>query len=398
MKNINIITGLALAIFALFNTSCSKGNNGGDSEDQGAGNYKVELAFPALSVIENPIELTSPYDETNRLFVVSQKGVIYALRNNSEVKNADTFLDISSKVASGGETGLLGLAFHPSYKINGYVYVNYTRRNPDLQTVISRFKVNSSNPNIADASSEEILLTYNQPFDNHNGGKLAFGNDGFLYIAAGDGGSGGDPLKNGQNKTTLLGKILRIDVDRTENGKKYTIPADNPFKANSSSFKEEIYAYGLRNPWRFSFDKVNGTLWAADVGQNKQEEIDIISKGGNYGWNDVEGSDCFGSSDCNKAGLIAPIWTYGRSEGGSITGGYVCRDTSLNKLTGKYIYGDFLSGKIWALSYSGNKAVSNDLIAEVDKGTLSSFGEDSNGNMYILNYSEGKIYKIAVEK
>jgi glucose/arabinose dehydrogenase len=189
-----------------------------------------------------------------------------------------------------------------------------------------------------------------------------------------------------------------LDVNSAEGGKKYAIPADNPFKANKNGFKEEIYAYGLRNPWRFNFDKATGTLWAADVGQDRFEEIDIIEKGGNYGWNVMEANECFGSSDCDKAGMALPIWNYGRSEGGSITGGYVCHDKNLPGLAGKYIYGDFLSGNIWALTFSGKKAVNNDLIANVTSGSLSSFGEDSNGNLFILNYSDGKIYKLIAEK
>lgn len=400
MKHFRISIALLLTVFSLLGFNCSKNNKPavGDKQTPEADKYKIIAAFPNLPGIGSPIDLMSPEDGTNRIFVVAQKGVIYQFANNADTKDAGIFLDISSKISSGGETGLLGMAFHPAFKTNGYVYVNYTRMNPDLETVISRFKVSSSNANIADNASEEILLTYTQPFSNHNGGKIAFGNDGFLYIAAGDGGSGGDPMRNGQNKGSLLGKILRLDVNSAEGGKKYGIPADNPFKANKNGFKEEIYAYGLRNPWRFNFDKATGILWAADVGQDRFEEIDIIEKGGNYGWNVMEANECFGSGDCDKAGMVLPIWNYGRSEGGSVTGGYVCHDKNLTDLAGKYIYGDFLSGNIWALTFSGKKAVNNDLIANVTSGSLSSFGEDSNGNLFILNYSDGKIYKLMADK
>jgi glucose/arabinose dehydrogenase len=356
-----------------------------------AGEYNLTVAFPNLK-FSNPIELTAPSDNTDRIFTVAQRGIIYVFPNKQDVQNASVFLDLSAKVTFGGERGLLGLAFHPNYKANGYFYVNYTRGNP-LETVISRFKVSASNPNEADPNSELVLLRYNQPYDNHNGGKVAFGNDGCLYIAAGDGGSGGDPHGNGQNRKVLLGKILRIDVNTPSAGMSYSIPPDNPFINNTSGYRQEIFAYGMRNPWRFSFDRQTGTLWAGDVGQNRIEEVDIIEKGGNYGWNIMEATECFNTTNCDKTGLTEPVWSYGRSEGISVTGGYVCYDKSLTGLTGKYIYGDYGSGKIWALTYSGKKAVKNELIATLSDG-LSSFGEDSNNNLYILAYNGGKIYKL----
>jgi len=358
------------------------------------GKYTVVQAFPNIPAITNPVELTAPNDGTSRIFVVSVKGVIYEFAGTADAATRNTFLDITGKVASGGELGLLGLAFSPDYKTNGYFYVNYTRRNPSLETVIARYKVSAGNPNQADPASEEILMTFAQPFENHNGGKLAFGNDGFLYIATGDGGSGGDPNKNGQNTKALLGKILRIDVSGIG---AYKIPADNPFKGNTSGLREEIYAYGMRNPWRFSFDHTTGWLWAADVGQNKTEEIDIIEKGGNYGWVTMEGNDCY-VSDCDKTGLTMPVYTYGRDAGASITGGFVARDKNLPGLNDRYVYGDYVSGNIWALSNTNKTAGENDLIATVSANTLSSFGEDSNNNLYILNYTDGKIYKFIVTK
>jgi glucose/arabinose dehydrogenase len=357
--------------------------------------YTATLAFSNLPEFRYPVELTSPIDGTDRIFVVAQRGVIHVFANKVGVSTPTVFLDITKKVKFGGEAGFLGLAFHPDYKTNGYFYVNYMRNDPSLETVIARYKVSASNPNVADPNSEEILLTYTQPYDNHNGGKLAFGNDKLLYIAAGDGGSWGDPHANGQNKAAFLGKILRIDVNKQVDGKKYTIPADNPFKGNNEGFREEIYAYGMRNPWRFSFDRTTGWLWAGDVGQNAVEEIDIIEKGANYGWNIAEGNQGYKSNKFDRAIFAFPIWTYNHGvEGSSVTGGYVCRDKNLPALNGKYIYGDYTSGKIWALASNGKKAIQNELIANVTPGSLSSFGEDSKSNLYILNYSDGKIYKL----
>ncbi len=357
--------------------------------------FKLTLAFPNLE-IDMPVELTSPADNTDRIFVVAQKGQILVFPNKGDVKNALVFLNIVKNVDSGGEKGLLGLAFHPEYKSNGYFYVNYTRSSP-LETVISRFKV-STNPNVADPTSEVILLKFAQPYSNHNGGKVAFGKDGYLYISTGDGGSGGDPQNNGQDRKSLLGKILRIDVNNRSAGKMYSIPSDNPYKGSEGAFREEIYAYGLRNAWRFNFDNETGMLWAGDVGQNEIEEVDIIEKGGNYGWRIMEAEECFKPRNCDKAGMILPIFSYrqGSSTGKSVTGGYVCRDKNLPGLTGKYVYGDFVSGNIWALTYSGKKAVKNELIATLSDG-LSSFGEDSKRNLYVLAYGTGRIYRLSPE-
>jgi glucose/arabinose dehydrogenase len=249
-------------------------------------------AFPNLN-FEQPVDIQSPKDGTNRLFVLSQPGIIFVFENDPGTKQKEIFLDIRGKVLFGGEQGLLGLAFHPDYKQNGYFFLDYTANNP-RRTVISRFKVSQDDPNKADPESELILLEVEQPYSNHNGGQISFGPDGYLYISLGDGGSGGDPLNAGQDLTMLLGSLLRIDVDKISGGRNYAIPDDNPFKDNSEGFKEEIYAYGLRNVWRFSFDNQN-RLWAADVGQNKWEEINIIEKGKNYGWRIMEGKHCFES-------------------------------------------------------------------------------------------------------
>ena len=384
MKSLTFILGLVLVV--LF-------NNGVKRELPMADNYQLSLAFPSLE-FEMPVELVSPDDGTDRIFIVEQKGRIIGFKNSPTAKNTSIFLDLVRKVDSGGEKGLLGLAFDPDYKSNGFFYVNYTRSRP-LETVISRFKVSASNPDLADADSEEILLRFAQPYSNHNGGKIAFGKDGYLYISTGDGGSGGDPHNNSQDKKTWLGKILRIDVNSVSGGKKYDIPDDNPFKNNREGYREEIYAYGLRNAWRFNFDDETGWLWAGDVGQNEIEEIDIIENGGNYGWRMMEGNKCFKPRNCNKENLVLPIWSYpqGSSTGRSVTGGYVCRDKKLSGLFGKYIYGDFVSGNIWALSYAGKKAVKNELILTLSNG-LSSFGEDSRKNLYVLAYGTGKVYKL----
>jgi glucose/arabinose dehydrogenase len=386
-----VSTAIMIALSCKSNNSAPSGNNQPPPAD--LGKYNIVQAFPGLPTITRPVELTAPDDATNRIFVVSQSGVIHQFSNTAGVTAKTVFLDVTSKVVSNGEMGLLGLAFAPDYKTSGYFYISYVRRSPALETVIARYKVSAGDPNVADPNSEEILLTYAQPFENHKGGKLAFGNDKFLYIATGDGGSGGDPNRNGQNKKALLGKILRIDVSKAGSGTKYAIPADNPFADNTEGFRAEIYAYGLRNPWRFCIDGTTGLLWAADVGQAKQEEIDIIERGGNYGWNQMEGNECY-TANCDKSGSVLPIWSYGRSDGGSITGGYVSRDKSLPGLDGRYIYGDFISGNIWALTTANKVAVTNDLIGKVDGGSLSSFGEDSQKNLYILNYSNGKIYKL----
>lgn len=405
MKKYKVLYSLSLILFVI---SCDHSNAGDNIVSNDTtnhpittiadnGSYVLSEAFPKLE-FDQPVELTSPDDNTNRVFVLAQKGVIHVFTGKPDANKSTVFLDITSKVESGGEKGLLGLAFHPDYKNNGYFYVNYTRGNP-LETVIARYKVSASDPDVADPASELILLKYRQPYENHNGGKVAFGNDGFLYIAVGDGGSGGDPGNRAQNKKELLGKILRIDVNKPTGNLPYGIPADNPFRGNTDGFREEIYSYGMRNPWRFSFDKPSGALWAGDVGQNKIEEVDVIEKGGNYGWNVMEADECFKSDNCGKEGLTTPIWSYhqGSETGHSVTGGYVCHDKNLPGLEGKYIFGDFVSGNIWALTYSDKKAVRNELIAKLSDG-LSSFGQDSQSNLYVLAYGAGKIYKISGKK
>ncbi len=360
--------------------------------------YELKQAYDNVE-INSPVEAVTAADGQNRLFVVDQEGKIFWLPEQAAAGTTPTLvLDISSQVKSGGEMGLLGLAFHPDFKTNGYFYVNYTTGDP-LETRISRFTWQASGNAVADPGSELVLLTYKQPFQNHNGGKVAFGPDGMLYISVGDGGSGGDPQNNAQNRANLLGKILRLDVDNPSGGRNYGIPADNPFAKNTAGHREEIYAYGLRNPWKFSFDTKTGMLWAADVGQNKIEEIDIIVKGGNYGWNIMEASACFKpDANCDQSNLILPVHEYKHADGVSITGGYVYRGKNLPALQGKYIYGDYASGKVWALTINkdGTKASGNELLLTTGF-PISSFGLDANNEILLLNYAEGKIYRLGVQ-
>jgi len=298
------------------------------------------------------------------------------------------FLNISGQVTSGGEQGLLGLAFPPGFSTRQDFYVNYTNRTGVGDTVIARFNV-GSDPDQADPASRRELLTIVQPFTNHNGGQLAFGPDNLLYIGSGDGGSGGDPLGNAQNTTSLLGKILRLDV--LSGALPYAVPSGNPFGT-------EVWAFGLRNPWRFSFDRMTGDLYLADVGQSTREEIDFQpagnGSGANYGWNIMEGSLCFSSTSCSSAGLTLPVVEYDHTSGDcSVTGGYVYRG-SIPTLRGTYLYGDFCSGRIWGLRQNGSTWENRLLI---DSTLLvSTFGEDENGELYVADYATGTIYRIGV--
>ncbi len=358
--------------------------------------YTPVEAFPNLR-FDNPVFLTHSGDGTNRIFVMELDGIIKVFSNSSSASPAPVFLNIDDRVTSGGEMGLLGLAFHPDYASNGFFYVNYTTEiNGPRRTVIARFSVKPGNPNEADPSQELILLEFNQPFANHNGGMLEFGPDGYLYIATGDGGSGGDPQNNGQNRATLLGKILRIDVNHPGVGLNYGIPPDNPFVDNTQGFREEIFAYGLRNPWRFSIDHPSGEIWAGDVGQGAREEIDLIENGKNYGWRIMEGNLCFDPpSNCNRTGLTLPVIDYGRDLGFSVTGGYVYRGLLRPELTGAYVYGDYGSGRIWMLRYENSQVTEQSELVDTDF-SISSFGVDQNNELYIIDYGgNGAIYRFS---
>ena len=359
-----------------------------DSET--AGSIQVERVFPDLS-FEEMTNLVQPDDASGLIFVTEQRGVIYAFSANNS-QQADIFLDITDRVnRGGGEEGLLGLAFDPDYQENGYFYVYYSAADPS-RSVLSRFSLDEEDTDVADPDSEVIIMEVAQPYANHNAGQLAFGPDGYFYIALGDGGGAGDPLGNAQNLGTVLGSILRIDVSGLSAPGDYEIPADNPFVGTEGA-QEEIWVYGLRNPWRFSFDSETGLLWAGDVGQNSWEEIDIIVKGANYGWKIMEGSHCYyPSTGCDQSGLTLPIFEYDHSQGCSVTGGYVYRGDQIPSLQGYYIYGDYCSGNIWALAYDGNVVTENILLAESGL-RITSFGEDLAGNLYILD-RQGGIYTL----
>lgn len=378
----------AIIFVAVTATYCDPATTEDPPPSTGLAKVRTAVAFPNLT-FRRPVDLQQPADNSNRLFVVEQEGIISVFDRDANVSSKKTYLDITDRVDDGGnEEGLLGLAFHPNYVTNGFFYVNYTASNPN-RTVISRFSV-SSDPDKADADSEQVILSFSQPYSNHNGGQVSFGPDGFLYIAIGDGGSGGDPHNNGQDRTTLLGTIARIDVN-SGGAMNYSIPDDNPFKGNTSGYREEIYAYGLRNPWRFSFDAETGQLWTADVGQNSYEEVDIIEKGGNYGWKLMEGKHCF-TRNCVQSGLKLPVWEYPRNEGVSVTGGFVYRGDLLTSLKGKYIYADFGSQKIWALDVTDiTKPLNTELV--VASFPVASFGVDVDNELYICGF-DGKIHKL----
>ncbi len=351
---------------------------------------QIELidAFPNLS-FNHPLYLTNSGDGTNRVFVVEQSGRIMVFPNSSTTQTSHIYLDLADIVTSGGETGLLGLAFHPDYQTNGFFYVDYIYTVDDtLKTKISRFQV-SSNPDSADKNSEFQILTFTQPYASHNGGWIGFGpNDGFLYIATGDGGSNGDEDNNGQRINTLLGKILCVDVD---GGTPYAIPPTNAFVDSTNvEVRKEIYAWGFRNPWRCSFDPITGWFIVADVGQGSWEEIDIVQNGKNYGWRCYEGTHQFDFIECNYPEYISPIWEYDHSLGCSITGGYIYRESNIPELEGKYIYGDYCSFKIWALEYDGiNPPTNQDLLTA--PSYITSFGVDEQKELYLTS-ENGNIY------
>lgn len=366
-----------------------------DLTDMRLKEMKVERVFSDI-YFKRMVYLTHSNDQTDRLFLVLQPGRIMVFSRVGDLSYVETFLDIRHLVSDvGNEEGLLGLAFDPAYEDTGFFYVHYSAGNPK-RSVVSRFKVDDSNPNFANHESERIFMEVRQPFSNHNGGQIEFGPDGYLYIGFGDGGSANDPRDNGQDTTTLLGTILRVDVSQIDLRGKYLIPSDNPFVDTSGGIRPEIWAYGLRNPWRFSFDRDTGDLWVGDVGQNRFEEIDLIKSGANYGWNVMEGSHCSSKKNtCNLSNMMLPIFQYGRDDGCSVTGGYVYRGTRNPPMFGAYIYGDFCSGKIWGLRYNGKEVIEHILIVDSEL-KISSFGEDQSGEIYILSFS-GEIYRLASE-
>ena len=356
--------------------------------------YYIYNGFPNLS-FEDPVGIYSPTDGSDRLFVIEQPGQIKVFNNETAIQIANTFLDIRSIVNQGDfytEEGLLGLAFHPNYSQNGYFYVNYTKYGP-RRNIIARYQVNPENPNEGDYNSAVIILEVNQPYSNHNGGQMGFGNDGYLYISFGDGGSSGDPQGNSQNLSNLLGTIIRIDVDNTSPPLNYSIPDDNPF-IDTIDARKEIYAYGLRNTWKFSWDSVTGELWGADVGQNAYEEVNIIKSGLNYGWNSMEGFHCFPpGSSCNDTDFEQPVFEYELYVEGvcSVTGGYVYHGTDIMSLQNKYIYGDWCTGDIWAYKRNTDSPDTNEHL--INTGiNITSFGIDMNNELLIC--ANNSIYKI----
>ncbi|WP_257450605.1 PQQ-dependent sugar dehydrogenase [Archangium lipolyticum] len=351
----------------------------------------TQPAFSRLTFNQPLFVLQAPGD-ASRVFVVQRGGIVRVFANNDTVSTASTFINITSRVNSGagGEAGLLGMAFHPRFATNREVFLSYTGYGgtTNLRSVISRFK-SLDNGATLDPNSEQVLLTVEQPYNNHNGGGIAFGPDGYLYIGLGDGGSGGDPQNNAQNLNSLLGKFLRIDVNGAA---PYAIPPTNPFSRGGG--KPEIYAWGLRNPWRWSFDRATGELWVGDVGQNALEEVDRVVLGGNYGWRIMEADQCYNPKPCSSAGLIGPIVQYPRSEGASITGGYVYRGTAIPALVGRFIYGDYVSGRIWAVKNDPTTGTASpQLLVDTTFG-ISSFGELANGEVLLTDINSGKLHKL----
>ena len=368
--------------------------------DESLPTVRLSRAFPRLT-FTRPIYLTHAGDASNRLFVVEQRGRILVFQNRSDVTAAQEFLDIRPIVRMRhNEEGLLALAFHPKYAENGRFYVYYTASDP-RRGVLSRFSVSVDDPGRADPSSEQVILEVEQPWGNHNGSTVLFGPDGYLYMSLGDGGAANDPHNNGQDLSTLLATIIRIDIDRQDPDRNYAIPKDNPF-VNRPGARGEIWAYGLRNIWRMSFDRETGDLWGGDIGQGKFEEIDLIVKGGNYGWNIREGKHDFRPRESAEP-LIDPVVEYGRREGLSVTGGYVYRGDRVPQLRGAYIYADYVSRKIWGLRYEGGKVTMHrEIFSGSGRAYVTSFGEDAAGELYICAFdspdgrggSDGRIYRL----
>jgi hypothetical protein len=349
------------------------------------------LALEQVANAVAPVAIAHAGD--SRLFITEQAGRIVIFEGTRVLPTP--FLDIRPLVRSGDEQGMLGLAFHPRYLQNGFFYVNYTNTAGD--TVIARYSVSTTNPNIANPASAVVLLRIDQPFPNHNGGQLKFGPDGYLYIGMGDGGSGGDPLNHAQNLQSLLGKMLRIDVDRTLPGLQYAIPDDNPFR-NHPTARREIWSLGLRNPWRFTFDRLTGDMFIADVGQNAWEEVSFqpgTSGGGeNYGWRIMEGAHCYPpGASCSASGLVLPILEYGRQQGDcSVTGGYRYRGMDYPRMHGFYFYGDYCTGRIWAATQQGDGSWTTEPVLNAGVN-ITTFGEDFVGELYVAGHG-GAIYRI----
>jgi len=368
------------------------------AEETGRG---IAVQFvPALGGLEFELALQVAHanDQSGRLFVVGQRGVIHVVVDRDQPL-PKIFLDIRQQVRhqrNQNEEGLLGLAFHPDHARNGQLFIYYTAADQPKRSVLSRFRVDRENRDRCDPESEEILLEIEQPFWNHNGGTLIFGPDGYLYIGLGDGGSANDPSENGQNPRTLLGSILRIDVDRREGGLPYAIPEDNPFVGRTQEGRPEVWAFGLRNVWRMAFDPATDELWCGDVGQDAWEEINVIHRGGNYGWNIREGLHELEKSQGTPNGpLIDPLWEYPRHVGKSITGGNVYRGQRLPELVGKYLFADYVAGSVWALDYDLKQGQVRQHYTLRESGLpVVSFSEDEQGEVFLID-SAGQIFQLA---
>jgi len=372
-----------LALLALLGCSSPPGTAPPATTDS------LRLVPVVTSGLSSPVYLTAPTGDTARLFVVEQSGQIRIVQHGQLLPAA--FLDIHTRLVSGGEQGLLSVAFHPNYGTNGYLYVNYTDLNGD--TRVERYTVSAADSNLADTATHKLIIFIPQPYTNHNGGLVMFGPDGMFYIGMGDGGSGGDPQNRAQSPDSMLGKLLRIDVD---GGDPYAIPAGNPFATSGGA--KEIWALGLRNPWRFAFDRSAGLLYIGDVGQGAWEEVDVqpASQGGlNYGWRIMEGAHCYNPANCSSAGLVLPAVEYDHSNGQcAIIGGFVYRGTRFPALAGQYFYADLCAGWVRSFSYAGG-AVTGQTSWNLDlsPGSPLSFGEDARGELYLL--TGGGVYRIA---
>lgn len=357
----------------------------------GGNGLALKQVFKGIS-FQRPLAILQAPGQSNVWYVVEQAGRVLRIEGQAGKLKSNVFIDIRDRVESGpNEAGLLGMAFDPNFTSNGRVYFSYTWIDVSLESVLSRFWSQDGGIS-AQKQKEEMLLRVLQPFTNHNGGNIQFGPDGYLYLGLGDGGSAGDPEGNGQNTQSLLGTLLRIDVSGENVIKGYRIPKDNPFVKGGG--RSEIYAYGFRNPWRWSFDRKTGELWVADVGQNSWEEVDRVVAGGNYGWNIREGTHCY-SGDCKKPGLINPVVEYSHAEGCSITGGYVYRGSVIPSLQGTYLFGDYCSGSIWGVNSIARTGVDKRILFKTDMN-IASFGEDNEGEIYVVDL-KGRVFKIVKE-
>jgi len=357
----------------------------------------TQAVFTNLS-FSQPVALKQAPGDSSRWFVLEKNGVVRVFANDQNTTSPTVFLDISAQVNPAGEGGLLGIAFHSNFPVTPEVFVSYTRTGvgTPLTSVVSRF-LSTDTGQTLNAATEEIILTISQPFDNHNGGDISFGPDGFLYLGVGDGGDSGDPEDNGQDTNNLLGTIVRVDVT---GGSPYAIPAGNPFEANAVCTGgsgvapcPEIYAWGLRNPWRMSFDAVTSRLWTGDVGQDAWEEIDVVLAGENYGWNVREGDNCFNPPSGCADTFAAPIAEYDHSQGQSVTGGYVYRGTAIPDLVGWYVFGDFVSGRLFGIPQDSADGVVVDVFDDTGLQIVS-FAEDTNGEIFLLNFGAGTIFQV----